>query len=218
MQPVEAARIASWIEELRLPPGSVCLNIGSSTGRFREVEQPHIGTMFKRAEELGLKIVHCDLKAAPGVDEPGDVFDPAFQQRMRSYDADLILCSNLLEHLTDPASFAAACGSLVRPGGYGLFTVPYSYPYHADPIDTMFRPTPQELVKLLDGWEIAKADIVELGRYRPTRKVLANHLVRVALPFFRPKSWWPLAHRLLWLFKPYRQTMLLARKPGSTAE
>ena len=167
MRPEEADLIAEWIEELPLPAGSVCLNIGSSTGRFRAVDQPHIGKMFERLEKLGWKVVHCDLKAAPGVDKVGDVLDPAFRSRMEVYRADVMLCSNLLEHLTDPASFARACGALVRPGGYGLFTVPYSYPYHPDPIDTMFRPTPERLVTLLDGWNIARGAIVEMGRYRP---------------------------------------------------
>lgn len=214
MRPEEANVIAEWVSGLKLPRGAVCLNIGSSTGEFRRTMQPHVGALFDRLEAQGLRVVHCDMKAAPGVDEVGDVFDPAFQERMRRYDADLLLCSNLLEHLTDPAAFASACGSLVKPGGYGLFTVPFSYPYHPDPIDTMFRPSPAELVKLLPGWQIAEGEIIEAGRYDARGLPLIKHLARVALPFYRPKSWRPLAHKLLWLFKPFRQTMLLARKPA----
>lgn len=214
MRPEEADLIGQWIGGLALPPGSVCLNIGSSTEEFRRFMQPHVGALFDRLEAQGLCVVHCDMKAAPGVDAVGDVFDPAFQERMRRYDADLLLCSNLLEHLTDPAAFARACGSLVKPGGYGLFTVPFSYPYHPDPIDTMFRPLPAELVRLLPGWQIAQSDIIEAGRYDARGLRLIKHLARVALPFYRPRGWRPLAHKLLWLFKPFRQTMLLARKPA----
>ncbi|MFL6733512.1 MAG: class I SAM-dependent methyltransferase [Sphingomicrobium sp.] len=190
------------------------MNIGSSTGVFRSVDQPHVGGLFERLQKTGVRVVHCDLKEADGVDEVGDVLDPAFQDRMRAYDADVLLCSNLLEHLTDPKSFAAACGSMVRAGGHGLFTVPYSYPYHADPIDTMFRPTPDELVQLLPGWQIDRGQIIEAGRFRPRPWQLVKHLGRVAMPFYRSHGWRSMTHRLLWLFRPYRQTMLLARKPG----
>jgi SAM-dependent methyltransferase len=133
---------------------------------------------------------------------------------MRGYDADLLLCSNLLEHLTDPGAFARACASLVKPGGRALVTVPYSYPYHADPIDTMFRPSPEQLVALLGDWEVDRGAIIECGRFEIGGMALVKYLARVAIPFYRPASWRGMAHRLLWMFRPYRQTMLLARKPG----
>jgi len=214
MRPQETDVIGRWITDLRLPAGSVCLNIGSSTEDFRRKMQPHVGALFDRLSASGLRVVHCDLKAAEGVDEVGDVLDPAFQERMREYDADLLICSNLLEHLTDPGAFARACASLVRPGARGLITVPYSYPYHADPIDTMFRPSPQELARLLGGWEIERGDIIDCGRFQIGGMALVKYLGRVALPFYRRDKWWGMAHRLLWLFRPYRQTMLLARKPS----
>ncbi|QIK79266.1 hypothetical protein G7077_10510 [Sphingomonas piscis] len=210
----EAQVVADWVRDLALPAGSVCLNIGSSTEAFRRSMQPHVGLLFDQLQEAGLRIVHCDMKRADGVDEVGDVLDPAFQDRLRRYDADLLICSNLLEHLVDPAPFAEACASLVKPGGWALVTVPYSYPYHADPIDTMFRPSPEELVRLFRGWEIERGQILDCGHFRPGRQALINHLGRVAMPFYRRDRWWPMAHRLLWLFRRYRQTVLLARKPA----
>ena len=221
MRRQEAALIAEWVRGLKLPPGAVCLNIGSSTKDFRSNEQPHIEQLlFDPIEQSGLKVVHCDMKAEPGVDEVGDVLDPAFQQRMRAYGADLMICSNLLEHLTDPAAFARGCGELVKPGGFGLFTVPSNYPYHPDPIDTMFRPSPDEIAALLPGWEVVKAERIRCGNHiadlkrtgRPWR-ALAKQIGRVILPFYRPHRWRPIAHRLTYLFRPYRQSMLLVRKP-----
>ena len=41
MRREEAVLLAEWVRELRLPEGAVCLNIGSSTGEFREQQQPH---------------------------------------------------------------------------------------------------------------------------------------------------------------------------------
>src|SRR5688572_5685334 len=119
MRREEAARMAEWIGSLSLPPGAVCLNIGSSTERFRTRSQPHIEQLlFGPLRESGVRVIHCDMKADPGVDLVGDVLDPGFQQQLRSLGAQLLICSNLLEHLTDPKAFAAACASLVTPGGF----------------------------------------------------------------------------------------------------
>lgn len=217
----EARALRQWIAALNLPAGTMCLNVGSSTGDFRQRQQPHIHTeLFARLEDDGMRVIHCDLKPAPGVDEVGDVLDPTFRKRLKRHDAQLLICSNLLEHLTDPQSFAAACGDLVVPGGHGFFTVPLSYPYHPDPIDTMLRPSPGELATLLPGWEVERAEVLESGTYRDDLRAskrpfytLANHLARAAMPWFRPRQWRHIAHRLLWLFQPYTVSMVQLRKP-----
>ena len=98
MRPREAETLAKWVLDLGLPAGSVCLNIGSSTKRFREVDQPHIAEKFiAPLEASGLRFIHCDMKQAAGVDEVGDILDPRFRDRLKSYQADLLVCSNLLE-------------------------------------------------------------------------------------------------------------------------
>lgn len=221
MRREEAELIAEWVKSLDLAPGTVCLNIGSSTREFRSKSQPHIeNVLIRPLEESGLRMIHCDMKDAEGVDEVGDLLDPDFRAKLRSYDAELMICSNLLEHLSDPEEFAQACGQLVKPGGYGLFTVPKSYPYHPDPIDTLLRLTPAELADLLPGWKAVKSEEIQAGSYlsdlRETGRGLtyfAKHIARVLLPFYRASQWKPLAHRLLWLFRPFRQSMVLLRKP-----
>lgn len=219
----EARRLREWIADLALPPRSVVLNVGSSTGDFRRRQQPHIhAELFAPLEAAGLRVIHCDLKAADGVDEVGDVLDPAFRERMRDYEADVMICSNLLEHLTDPRTFAAACGDLVKPGGHCLITVPYSYPYHPDPIDTMLRPSPQELATMLPNFTLERAEVLESGTFiddlnaggRPVY-VLANQLARTAMPFYRPSQWRHIAHRLLWLFRPFTVSMVQVGKPSA---
>lgn len=132
-----------------------------------------------------------------------------------------MICSNLLEHLTDPRSFAAACGDLVVPGGHGVFTVPYSYPYHPDPIDTMLRPTPQELATMLPGWAVEREKVLTSGSYiddlRSTGRpwsTLFKQVGRAALPFYRRKHWHHVSHRLLWLTKRYKLSMVQLRKPA----
>ena len=56
--------------------------------------------------------------------------------RLRSLKGKTILCSNLLEHVPSPSRMAERITGLVPPGGVLLVTVPNSYPYHPDPIDT----------------------------------------------------------------------------------
>lgn len=218
----EAKLMGEWIRGLPLTADSVCLNVGSSTRDFRENVQPHIyAEVLRPIERAGARVVHCDLKSADGVDEAGDLLDPAVQARLRAYDADLLICSNLLEHLTAPAIFAKACASLVRPGGYGLFTVPRSFPYHPDPYDSMFRPSVAELAGLLPEWHIVAGRELEAGNYWRELKEgpapvarLARQVARAALPIYRPTTWWPAAHQLAWLVKNYRVTMVLVQKPA----
>jgi len=213
--------MAEWIGSLSLPPGAVCLNIGSSTEVFRTRSQPHIeGLLFGPLRKSGVRVLHCDMKADPGVDLVGDVLDPAFQSELRDIGAQLLICSNLLEHLVDPKAFASACASLVAPGGHALFTVPSDYPYHPDPIDNMFRPTPQQLAELFPGWDVTRAERMTCGDYwedlrnsRSRFRQLAHHAIRLATPFYRPRYWPAYAHRLLWLFRSYKISMLLIRRP-----
>ncbi|WP_051531634.1 hypothetical protein [Sphingomonas sp. URHD0057] len=217
----EAETLARWIRDLGLPPGAVCLNIGSSTRMFREEQQPHIAQrLIRPLEAEGMRFVHCDMKSAEGVDEVGDLLDPAFRERLREYRASLLLCSNLLEHLAEPAPFARACADLAEDGGFGIFSVPSSYPYHPDPIDTMLRLNPEELAAMLPDWTVVRSAEIEAGSYwrdlgetgaRWSR--LFRQAARVAVPLYRPGQWRANASRLLWLFRSYRVSLVLLRKP-----
>jgi hypothetical protein len=207
MRESEARWIAERLAEYPIEHISPLLNIGSSTGEFRERKQPHIEALiFKPLRAKGVEVVHTDLKEQPGVDVAGDLLDPEVQRRLRGRGFKSAISSNMLEHVRDPAPFARAIASLVEPKGLVLVTVPRSYPFHADPIDTMFRPTPDELAQLFAGTKLVRGDIVvdttyadELRRQSPRRvaKSLLNTL--------RPRGDIGRAQRdkLRWLFKPF---------------
>jgi SAM-dependent methyltransferase len=226
MRPEEADTLTRWVRELRLDPGAVCLNIGSSTKEFREQQQPHITERFIRPlEKDGIRFVHCDMKQALGVDEVGDILDPGFRERLRRYEAALLVCSNLLEHLSEPEKFARACRELVKEGGYGLFSVPLSYPYHPDPIDTMLRVTPEQLAGMIPGWAVVRSGEVEAGNYwRDLRESgsgfagLIRHVGRVVMPLYRPSRWRENASRLSWLARSYRISVVLLQKRAQAGE
>ena len=164
--------------------------------------------------------MHCDLKPADGVDVVGDVFDPQVLARMADHDAGLLLCCNILEHLSDPQPFARACAGLVRPGGHVVVSVPLSFPYHRDPIDTMLRPAPEEIAAFFPGWPMKAGEIVagptflqELRAQPRWGLLLAKHLLQVMMPFYRPVKWLERAHRMLWLTRPYKVSIAVLQRP-----
>lgn len=48
---------------------------------------------------------------------------------------DTFLMCEVLEHLEDPNACLAEASRVLRPDGYGIITVPFLYPIHADPYD-----------------------------------------------------------------------------------
>lgn len=217
-----SAALATFPDEALDP----CLNVGSSTGHFREVEQPHIDRhIFAPLRERGVRVIHADIKAAPGVDLVGDVYDPAFKAEVAAIAPRLLICSNLLEHLLDREGFLGFCRDVLAPGGHILVTVPCSYPYHLDPIDTMYRPTPAELEALFPGYTVEWSEEVFDTTYAAElRRMPATELVNLLASAAIKGPWLLLTdrtrfkaryHRFLWLFRPYSVSCVLARKPGA---
>jgi hypothetical protein len=161
MRVSEARWIAQQLADIPLEKRSPVVNIGSSTEVFRTVNQPHIDRIiFAPLVAAGVKVIHTDLKMAPGVDVAGDLGDPNVRRALRAYNPWVAICSNLLEHVTEPSLFAAHVQDVVQPGGYVIVTVPRSYPFHADPIDTGYRPDPEQLAGLFPGTVRIVAQVV----------------------------------------------------------
>jgi hypothetical protein len=137
------------------------LNLGSQTLTFRTQVQPWIDEqLFAPARRRGGLVVHCDLQHAEGVDLVGDLTDPAFLAELQTRRFRSLICSNLLEHVVQPERIARAAAAAVVPGGYLFVSVPFQFPYHADPIDTLFRPSPQQLAALFPGTVLEEARLV----------------------------------------------------------
>src|SRR5512138_156701 len=212
----------AWIgERLRgFGNGLVVLNLGSGSKRFREVSKPYIDReVFDPLVRAGARVVHADLRPGEGVDISGDVFDPQVQARLRELRPQLVLACNILEHLPKAARarFVRCLDAVLLPGAMLVLTVPYSYPYHADPIDTLYRPSPAELCALFPAYAVLAADVIDSETYGaefvaggPLR--MARKLVRMLFPFVRPRRWLSHAHRMLWLFRPYRVSGVVLRR------
>jgi hypothetical protein len=128
--------------------GSV-LSVGSGDRDFRSRFQPWIdGEVFDRLDEREIPVLHHEMVAAEGVDVVGDLRDESVRAGLSRRGVRTILCLNVLEHVPEPDMVVLAIEAALPPGGRAILTVPRRYPYHADPIDTMFRPSPEELAQL----------------------------------------------------------------------
>ncbi|MEM1205320.1 MAG: methyltransferase domain-containing protein [Acidobacteriota bacterium] len=194
---------AEWIRRhlggLALGPDHRVLDIGSSTETFRRLHQPFIDFhIFLPLRRAGVRVVHVDQRLGDGVDVRCDLADPAQEREVAQLEpADAVLCCNLLEHVLDRELVLRRARSLVRPGGVLVLTVPFRYRYHEDPIDTMYRPSPDELVGLFQPpWRPQAADVVEVeaeavyGRRLTVPERAVNKLLRSAgrSPRFRRRK------------------------------
>src|SRR5690606_10581733 len=95
---------------------------------------------------------------------------------------------------------------------------PMSYHYHADPIDTMFRPNPDELAALFPGQTIlAKAELTGENYWAHIRKrpltLFFRHFFRFFMPFLGIEKWKRSMRKLYWLFNDYKVATIVGQKP-----
>jgi hypothetical protein len=219
MRPAEAHWIAHQLAAYGREQISPLVNIGSQTREFRVRRQPHIERdIFAPLRAREIEVIHTDLKPDDGVDIAGDLFDPAVQAALQARKPRAALTSNLLEHVREPGELARAIGALVAPGGMLLVTVPRSYPYHADPIDTGFRPSPAELAALFPGFELVHGEVIEDETY--ARELFGHGLAglkkgaRSLVAALRRRGEIARAYRdrLKWLWKPFSTTCVVLKK------
>lgn len=215
----EVVWINRTLESVDAAALSPMLNIGSSTLEFRTRTQPFIDArLFAPLTARGVRVVHADLKAAPGVDITSNILTDEGLAEAKAVGARCVLLCNLLEHVTDPRLFARRAFELTQPGGLIVVSVPRSYPYHRDPIDTLFRPTPDQVAALFPGAEVLASEIIETGYYwdkvRKRPWILLRPLLRLPFPFLGLTRWKRSLGKLYWLARPYLATMVVMRKPA----
>ena len=196
------------------------LNVGSSTEAFRMHEQPWIDThVFAPMRSRRGRVLHMDLKRAPGVDLTGDVTADDVQRELRGLNIRSVICSNLLEHVDDRQGMAQALVDIVPPRGLILVSCPYRYPRHDDPIDNGYRPTAPELAALFPGTRTLAASTVAGGTYFDTLDRswarLARSIARAGAPFYAPERWRNSVRHLPWLTRRFAATCVLLRKASA---
>lgn len=187
-----------WIREalatLDLGSGRVVLNVGSSSEEFRCLHQPFIDYhVFRPLRRKGVKIVHLDGRAAEGVDVICDVAAPTADDILNGLQADVVIVSNLLEHVTNREIVVQWLKGLVKPSGTLIVTAPHVYRRHDDPIDTMYRPTNSDLEVLFPEFEARRSEILQVEAEMVIRplsrwKRMVNH---VAFSLYRKMPFQP---------------------------
>jgi SAM-dependent methyltransferase len=213
----EAKWFQTQLEKIEAQQMHPMCNVGSSTGSFRKQQQPWIDQLiFSPLEAVGVSVKHLDLKQAQGVDIVGDLCDEQFLKTLLGAQFKSVFCSNLLEHLASRDKICKAMVAIVPPGGYFFISVPYSYPYHPDPIDTRFRPSTTELASLFAGTRIVCSEVVRgdslLWARRHNPLIFFFTLFRCLVPFYKPVSWWRNKGYLPWFFRPLTASCVILQK------
>jgi hypothetical protein len=217
MHRAEARWLAGRLARLGVDELSPLLNVGSSNEHFRTARQPWINeVVFAPLLARGITVTHLDMKADAGVDIVGDLMNGATLGMLRPRGFRALVCSNVLEHVTDRAALCAHLDALLPAGGYLFVTVPRQFPYHADPIDTGFRPSTAELVALFPNLDVVAAEEVDCGSMMDsfTRGAmeLAMRLAWLFVPFLRWRGWVGNVHRLASFRSRYRATCAVLRR------
>lgn len=209
-----------------LNPGDALLNIGSSSLEMRQKEQPHIQKyIFDPLINTNIKIINVDIKDSEGVDIVGDITEQDVVNNLKLEKFNAILCSNLLEHVHEKEKIIKAIEDLLSENCAVIITVPYNYPYHLDPIDTMFRPTVKELVALFPSCNLKKGEIVvarsankgifEKNYFQKLTKdsrMLFLIFLRLLLPFYKYQIWKKNFFGIKNLFKDFSATCVVLIK------
>jgi len=221
-------REAQWFGKqlARIPVAELypLCNVGSATRAFREETQPWIDReLFAPARAALRRVVHVDMTQAEGVDMAGDLNEPAFIAKLAGQGFRSVLCANLLEHVADPIRIAQDLLRILPAGGYLLISVPYRFPYHPDPIDTMFRPDPTQLSALFPGTRVMVSEVVAggtmlgyvLGRamrpralWRSLRGAGPESIVEPPSPAQRASPW----RYVPWLVRQFEVSCVVLRK------
>jgi hypothetical protein len=197
---------------------SPVLNLGSSSAVVRETVQPWIDAeVFCPLRSRGIRTIHIDMRDLPGVDVRADLTNAEDVRQLHTLGPKALLCCNLFEHVLEPERLAQHCLDLLPVGGLAFVTVPFSYPYHRDPIDTMYRPSPADLSKLFTDACLLDSTILGAGmsyrdavRERPW--ILLRHFCRFPVPFLSFERWKRSMARLYWLVAEYRITCAVFEK------
>lgn len=174
--------------------------------------------VFLPLKSSGVKVINVDARQFPGVDFVRDLSLPDGLDFVDETSGPrLFILANVLEHI--PRS---ACSNLLNKiyskmskGDALIVTGPYDYPYHADPIDTMYRPSPEQLAGFIPlDWK--EKHLVVAGSYREefSRMSFSKKIRRLLKPlwiFQKPMKWLE-NHRLFYLFKPYKISVVFGIK------
>jgi hypothetical protein len=198
------------------------INLGSGDATYRQKTQPWIERdLFAPLQARGFSICHADVRDGDGIDLRANILEDAGLEQLRAIRPRGLFCCHLFEHVLERAEFARRCLEILEPGGVLFFTGPYSYPFHRDPIDTMWRPTPAEVAALFPAATLIRGEILDVGKsYRDDVRrrpwIIHRQIVHAPFPFIQHQQWKRSMKKIYWLFNNYKVTCAVLRKSPAT--
>jgi len=164
----------------RRPAGSTVIDVGAGPGFFPELFEGH-------------RYLALDFFPYPGIHVVSDIVKNRLP--VRSGSADVVILSNVLEHLNRPELVLAECHRVLKEGGELLLTVPFLFKIHQEPYDfcryTHFKlkelveeagfrlESCQKLGTMLDLMGSIKYEYAVLAERHTRHKWLLRQLLRV---------------------------------------
>lgn len=213
----ESLWIKDAISNLNLPSGTKILNIGSQDEKYLKQQYYIKENIIDTCAKKGYQIVNLDIKQGKGIDIVGDICKEELQRKLQKMNFSVIFLFNILEHVPDINLMCNAIEKVLSKGDYILFSGPYDFPKHLDPIDNLFRPKPDELLKYFNNFSIVNSVILKDYTYsyyifRNWRQFFYT-LLRILSPFYKFRKWCTVViPKLRYLNKPYKITGVILKK------
>jgi len=174
--------------------------------------------IYSRFVSRDFRVVTVDLFPYDGVDMVLDLSSPSAMSTVKECIPErcAVLLCNVLEHVPKKKRkevFGFAETLAKNCGGLFVCTVPFDYPYHPDPIDTMFRPSCDDLLSMTTEGGYSHAETVVCGSFlEEFQRMSFFKKIRVILrPLWILSKWSKYrskVSRLQYLFKPYKVSVI----------
>ncbi len=213
----ESLWIKDIINNLNLASGVKILNIGSQNEKYLKQQYYIKENIIDTCAKKGYQIVNLDIKSGKGVDFVGDICRKEIQIKLKEKKFSVIFLFNILEHVTNIRSICNSMEEILPKGGYLLFSGPYIYPKHLDPIDNLFRPESNDLIKYFNALDIVEESILKDYTYfyylSRNWRLFIGTFIRILSPFYKFNKWRTIViPKLRYLNRNYEVTCVLLRK------
>ena len=130
-------------------------------------DRPYAGLIRHELESRGFDVRHRVIDAAGG-----EITAQAEALPIRSRSVDLVLCTQVMEHVAQPQAAVAEMARVLKPGGRCLLTTHGTWFYHPDPED-YWRWTSAGLASLFRGGGFDEVTVHPIGGTKLALSVLA---------------------------------------------
>lgn len=144
--------------------------------------QPYRSLLPAGMDYVGLDIANAE--EAFGYAPPNVIHFDGGRWPAATHDADVVLCTEVLEHVLDPAAALSEAFSALKPGGRLMLTVPFAARWHFVPYD-YWRYTPSSLKHLLEAAGFRKVVVHARGG---ALTVACYKVQALFLPFLMPQQ------------------------------